>query len=166
MSLVPRPPDPVAFAPFGAFIDPPEEFGERAFFSDRLAPVPSRVQQCHVNRVARTALPLSLNLVECHPHAAQVFIPMGEVSRYLVVVMPSSSAGGPDITGAEAFIVPGAKGVSYAPGTWHTGIIALDADASFAVFMWRGGEDDDLFVSIPPLEIADLELGSPPLSDA
>ena len=95
MSLVPRPPDPVAFAPFGAFIDPPEEFGERAFFSDWLAPVPSRVQQCHVNRVVRTALPLSLNLVECHPHAAQVFIPMGEVSRYLVVVMPSSSAGGP-----------------------------------------------------------------------
>tara|TARA_B100000029_G_scaffold423051_1_gene430070 strand:+ start:435 stop:758 length:324 start_codon:yes stop_codon:yes gene_type:complete len=107
-----------------------------------------------------------LNLVECHPHAAQVFIPMGEVSRYLVVVMPSSSAGGPDITGAEAFIVPGSRGVSYAPGTWHTGIIALDVDASFAVFMWRGGEDDDLFVSIPPLEIADLELGSPPSSDA
>ena len=112
MSLVPRPPDPVAFAPFGAFIDPPEEFGERAFFSDWLEPVPSRVQQCHVNRVARTALPLSLDLVECHPHAAQVFIPMGEVSRYLVVVMPSSSAGGPDITGAEAFIVPGSRGVS------------------------------------------------------
>ena len=166
MTVVPRPPDPVAFAPVGAFIDPPEEIGERAVLSDWLAPVPSRVQQCHVNRVARTALPLSLDLVECHPHAAQVFIPMGEVSRYLVVVMPSSSTGGPDTTGAEAFIVQGSRGVSYAPGTWHTGIIALDADASFAVFMWRGGEGDDLFVSIPPLEISDLELGSAPSSDA
>jgi len=163
VTLAARSPDPVAFAPYGAFIDPPEGFGERAVFSDWLEPVASRVQQCHVNRVARATLPLLLDLVECHPHAAQVFIPMGEVSRYLVVVMPPSSDGGPDTTGAEAFVVPGSRGVSYAPGTWHTGIIALDVDASFAVFMWRGGEEeDDLFVSIPPLEVSVPELGLVP----
>ena len=41
----------------------------------------------------------------------------------------------------------------YAPGVWHTGISGLDADASFAVFMWRGGEDDDVFASVPAFEV-------------
>lgn len=153
MTVTVRGPDPVAFAPYGAFVDPPAAVGERALFSQWLEPVVGRSQQAHVNRVPCSALPLTIDRVECHPHAAQLFVPMGEVTRYLVIVMPSDAAGDPDPGRAEAFLVPGSRGVVYAPGVWHTGISVLDADASFAVFMWRGGDDDDVFVSVPAFEV-------------
>ena len=153
MILTTQAPDAAAFAPFGSFIEPPAGVGKRALFSEWLEPVPGRAQQCHVNRVAHSTLPHTVDQVECHPHAAQLFLPMGEVSRYLVTVMPSDDSGAPDPTRAQAFVVPGSLGVVYAPGVWHTGITVLDADASFAVLMWRGGEDDDVFVSVPPLEV-------------
>ena len=152
MPLTTRVPDPTAFAPFGAFLQPPATAGERSMFGKWLEPVTGLSQQCHLNRVERSTLPLTLDQVECHPHACQLFIPMG-VSRYLVTVMPSDEAGAPDSARALAFLLPGTLGVAYRPGTWHAGISALDAEATFAVLMWRGGEEDDVFALIPPLEI-------------
>ncbi len=151
-------PDSDAFAPFGAFIDPPFEYGDRAVFSEWLRPLEGREQQCHVNRVPQSTLPLTVDQVERHPHAAQLFIPMGFVTRYLITVMPSADDGRPDPDRALAFAVPGSRGVVYAPGTWHTGIAALDGPASFAVFMWRGGSDDDDFRSVTPFEVVDAQL--------
>ena len=146
------PPDPTDFAPFGAFLTPPTEVGGRAPFhewldgSQRLAPA------YHLNRCAATTLPATVARVERHPHVAQLFLPVG-VARYLVTVMPSDDAGGPEPAGAKSFIVPGRVGVAYHPGTWHAGIAALDGEGCFAVMMWRGAEDDDVFADIPPLEI-------------
>ena len=153
MIVTPRDADPVAFGPFGAFIDPPAAVGDRAIFSEWLEPVSGRSQQCHVNRVARSTMPVVVEEVECHPHAPQLFVPMGEVSRYLVTVMPSDASGAPDRGGAQSFVVPGSRAVVYAPGTWHTGIKVLDGEASFAVFMWRGGEDDDVFAPVDRFEV-------------
>ncbi len=154
--------DADAFAPFGAFLQPPSETGQRAMFGDWLEPVEGRAQHYHLNRVPPTELPVTVERVECHPHAAQLFLPVG-VSRYLVTVMPSDQAGKPDPTRALAFVVPGTMGVAYHPGTWHAGISVLDGEASFAVMMWRGGEDDDdVFASITPTEVwaADSAAGS------
>ncbi|MBT8335550.1 MAG: ureidoglycolate lyase [Gemmatimonadetes bacterium] len=153
-----RLPDPTAFAPFGAFLEPPGDVGARALFSSWMEPVPGRSPRYHLNRVAPSALPATLDRVERHPHAAQLFLPIG-VSRYLVTVMPSDVAGRPDASRAQAYVVPGTVGVAYHPGTWHAGIAVLDREASFAVLMWRGGDDDDEFASIPALEIA-VEPGS------
>lgn len=150
--IAPTPPDSDVFAPYGAFLTPPR-LGERAHFSDWLTPVHGLALQSHVNRVAPTPLPVVVRRVEHHPHAAQLFLPMG-VSRYLVTVMPTGPDGGPDFTGAQAFVVPGTMGVVYKPGTWHAGIAVLDREASFGVFMWRGREDDDVFVDVPPITIA------------
>ena len=152
MLLALHDPDAAAFAPFGAFLEPPAEVGQRSMFGHWLEAVPGRSQQCHVNRVAPSTLPIKVDQVERHPHAAQVFLPMG-VSRYLVTVMPSDEAGAPDPGRALAVVVPGTLGVVYHPGTWHAGIAALDAEASFAVLMWRGGADDDVFASIPPIDV-------------
>lgn len=147
-----RAPDPVAFAPFGAFIEPPE-VGGRAMFSDWLQPVAGRAAHYHLNRVAPTTLPVTLDRVERHPHAAQLFLPVG-VSRYLVTVMPADATGAPDPSRAQAFVVPGTMGVAYHPGTWHAGISVLDGEGSFAVMMWRGeADDDDEFASIPSMEV-------------
>jgi ureidoglycolate lyase len=159
MPLTVRHPDPAAFAPFGAFLQPPAGVGDRTMFGQWLEPVPGLSQQCHLNRVAPSTLPLTVNLVESHPHASQLFLPMG-MSRYLVTVMPSDEAGAPDPEHALAFVVPGTLGVVYHPGTWHAGIAVLDAEASFAVQMWRGAEEDDVFASITPLEVDGTGLGA------
>ena len=145
-------PDPSVFAPFGAFLEPPAGVGDRSVLSEWLEPVPGLSQQCHLNRVTPSPLPLTVEQVERHPHPAQLFLPMA-VSHYLVTVMPSDAAGSPDSAHALAFVVPGTLGVVYHPGTWHAGIAVLEAEASFAVLMWRGQEDDDVFAAIPPIEL-------------
>lgn len=152
MTVTVQPPDAVAFQRFGAFLKPPAVVGERSRFDHWLQPLPGLSQRCHLNRVAPSTLPLTLERVERHPHASQVFLPMC-VSRYLVTVMPSDSAGGPDATQARSFLLPGTVGVVYHAGTWHAGVAALDAEASFAVLMCRGAEDDDVFAGIPALEV-------------
>ena len=52
-------------------------------------------------------------------------------------------------------VVPGNVGVIYRTGVWHAGMTALDHDAQFAVMMWRGAQDDDVFETIPPLAVLD-----------
>ena len=152
MTVTAEAPDEDGFAPFGAFLEPPAEIGGRAMFSDRLEPVEGRAPHYHLNRAPATSLPVTVERVECHPHATQIFLPVG-VSRYLVTVMPSDAVGEPDPKKALAFVVPGTMGVAYHPGTWHAGISVLDGEGSFAVMMWRGGDDDDVFASITPIEV-------------
>jgi len=152
LTVMAREPDADAFAPFGMLLEPPAEVGERAMFSEWLEPVLDRVPQYHLNRVAPTDLPVTIDRVERHPHAAQLFLPIG-VSRYLVIVMPSDELGAPDPGRARAFVVPGTMGVAYHPGIWHAGISVLDGEGSFAVMMWRGGADDDDFASVAPIDV-------------
>lgn len=146
------PVEAVEFARFGAVLAPPPTIGERAHFGAWLEPVPGRALHSHINRVEPVTLPARVVEVECHPHAAQLFLPI-DVSRYLVTVLPSDATGAPDPAAARSFVVPGSLGVVYAPGVWHTGISPLDREGSFAVLMWRSGHDDDVFVEIPPIDI-------------
>ncbi len=152
MRLIAREPDSALFAPFGAFLRPPTEVGQRSLFDRWIEPVPGLSQQGHLNRVAPSTFPATVDQVEHHPHASQLFLPMG-VSRYLVTVMPSDGVGAPDPSRALAFLLPGTLGVVYHPGSWHAGISALDSEASFTVLMWRGREDDDVFAAIDPVEV-------------
>ena len=150
MHLTAGAPDATAFAPFGTFIDVPAQAGERRLYSEWLSPVGGLLPQLHTNRVAASVLPLTLDRVERHPHAAQAFVPL-QVTRYVITVMASDAAGRPDPASARAFLMPRTLGVIYRVGTWHAGITVLDDEASFAVLMWRGAPDDDLFATIPPL---------------
>lgn len=143
-------PDAALFAPFGAFIDRPTQVGERRFYSEWLVPVAGLLPQCHTNRVAASTLPLTLERVERHPHAAQLFLPL-EVTRYVVTVLAADATGAPDPASARAFVLPPTLGVVYRAGVWHAGLTVLDAEASFAVLMWRGAADDDVFAAIPPV---------------
>ena len=65
-------PNSSVFAPFGAFLEPPTEVGDRSIFSEWLKPVPGLSHQCHLNRVAPSTFPLTVDQVECHPHAASL----------------------------------------------------------------------------------------------
>ncbi|MGZ9810851.1 ureidoglycolate lyase [Pseudoroseicyclus sp. H15] len=148
------PPDPVSFAPFGEFIDPPAEGDRRHFYSAHFDPPPGQsAPVLHTNRVMHSQLPLTCDLIERHPHAAQVFLPL-DVARYAVLVMPSAENGAPLPERAQAFLVPGTRGVVYRPGTWHMGATSFDQVGHFAVLMWRGGpRADDEFRTIPPLTL-------------
>ncbi len=163
MKLPPIPcqdPDPRAFAPYGTFVTPPARFGEREFFSDHLGGRGAGAEPVlHVNKVRAVTLPHELDLVERHPRADQVFLPL-DVARYLVVVMPSDAAGGPLPDAALSFVVPGTVGVIYHANVWHAGAAVLDRTGNFAVLMWRRGDDgDDEFRAIPHVAI-----GPPPAS--
>ena len=156
MRIVPVPPDAAVFSAFGSFVTGPAKSGDRRLYSDWLTPVAGLSLQFHINAVAASALPHVLTQVENHPHAAQAFVPLN-VSRYLVTVMPSDAAGRPDAPKAITVVMPGTMGVIYRPGAWHAGITVLDHDAQFAVLMWRGAPDDDVFAAIPPLTILDAQ---------
>ncbi len=161
MTLPLRAPDAGLFAPFGAFIDAPERVGVRRMYSDWLAPAPGLALQFHTNRVAVSSLPLAIDRVERHPHAAQVFLPL-DVRRYVVTVMAADAAGAPDPATALAFLLPPTLGVVYRAGVWHAGITVLDAEASFGVMMWRGAADDDVFATIPPVRVVAPAAGDSP----
>lgn len=156
-----RAPDAGLFAPFGAFIDAPERVGVRRMYSDWLVAAPGLAVQFHTNRVAPSTLPLTIDRVERHPHAAQVFLPF-DVSRYVVTVMAADAAGAPDPASVLAFLLPPTLGVVYRAGVWHAGMTVLDREASFGVTMWRGAADDDVFAAIPPVTVEALAAGESP----
>jgi ureidoglycolate lyase len=154
MKVIPVPCNAAAFAPFGALVTGPAQAGDRRMYTDWLKPVSGLQFQFHVNAVTASALPLIIDRMERHPHAAQVFVPL-HVGRYLVTVMPTGAQDQPDPSRALCMVVPGNVGVIYRPGVWHAGMTALDHDAQFAVMMWRGALDDDVFETIPPLAVLD-----------
>lgn len=150
------PPDPAAFAPYGVIMRPPEAAGTRRLFGDALTDRPEGAAPAlHVNAVPHSMLPLTVARMERHPFAAQCFVPL-DVTRYVVLVMPEASDGGPDAARAMGFVLPGTRGVIFHPGTWHLGATVLDRQGSFAVLMWRGGPaaDDEIRV-IAPLTLLD-----------
>ena len=154
MKLIPRMADNAAFSRFGTFVEAPAAAGERRLYSDWVRPVDGLAPQLHINHVTADALPMSLDRVERHPRAAQVFLPL-DVARYLITVMPAREQdGGPDVEAAISFLVPGTMGVIYRASVWHAGVAVLDRDGRFAVLMWRGAPDDDVFADIPALTVA------------
>lgn len=156
-----QPPDPQAFAPYGAFILPPDQPGRRAFYSEALQPrPPGAVPVLHVNHVPASTLPLTVTGLERHPHAAQCFMPL-DVARYVVLVMPSDDNGLPLPSQALGFLVPGTIGVIYHADVWHLGATVLDRPGHFTVLMWRGGvTEDDVFRTIEPLTLALPTIGA------
>lgn len=142
-----------ALGPLAEIITPPETFGDRRFFTDAIIASGSGLAPVfHTNRVAPSCLPLVVDRLERHPHAAQAFMPL-DVSRYVVLVAPDTGAGAPDLGRACAVMLSGNRGILYRPGTWHMGMSVLDGPGVFAVLMWRGRTDDDVHHEIEGLRI-------------
>ena len=154
MELIPQPLTKEAFAPFGDVIDVPEAPG-RTYYNDALGNLrPDAQANLSLSLKAETPdRPLRSDYMERHEFSSQTFVPL-DVERWLIVVAPHASAGGPDMTGMKAFIATGRQGVTYRPNTWHHGLTVLDRPGRFAVFMWlNGGKGDEEFVPVPPFSI-------------
>lgn len=139
--------------PLASLIAAPDRAGERRFFDEAVTDAgPGLAPVFHTNFVVPATLPLVVERLEHHPHAAQAFVPL-DVSRYVAVIAPDTGAGAPDLSLARAFILSGQYGILYRPGTWHLGATVLDRPGTFAVLMWRGRADDDVFAPTHNLRI-------------
>lgn len=94
-----------------------------------------------VFRVEPAKMPLEIKLLERHEFSTQVFMPMSETSRFLVIVSLGGSA--PDLDSLRAFVVEGAQGISYKPGVWHYPMTALENRIDFSCLVWEDGTSDD-----------------------
>jgi len=124
-----------AFAPFGDVIetDGADHFPINNATTERfhdLCPVVGRKTLISIFRGRPFALPIPIAMVERHPLGSQAFVPLDR-RPWLVVVAPSGPDGAPGEP--AAFLATGAQGVSYAPGTWHHPLIALEAVSEFLV---------------------------------
>lgn len=150
-----------AFSPFGAVVSAGLQAGSSAnqgtaIRFDRCAVVENTrpataTPNMAVFRSTAKALPFAVRLLEQHPCSTQAFLPM-ICSRYLVVVAPTASDGGPDVAGLRAFVCQPGQGISYAVGVWHHPIIALDVDADFVMLAFEDGS---------PLDCVEHPLSSP-----
>jgi ureidoglycolate lyase len=99
---------------------------------------------------AETRAEIPVRWLERHARSTQMFVPMGG-ARYLVVVALGDDE--PDLSTLEAFVVEGAQAITYAPGTWHHPMIALDTDATFVNVIFvdgTSGDCDELTYATPP----------------
>ena len=87
-----------------------------------------------VYSAAARTFPLALQGVERHTHGSQSFLPLGDAC-FVVVVAPAGATLA--ASGLQAFITNGRQGVVLHPGTWHHGLVAVQA-GSFAVIERHG----------------------------
>ena len=147
---------PAAYAPYGEVLSAPSVPG-REYFDCSLAnaradawPSLSVVLKLPIER-----LPIEADLFERHEFSSQTFVPL-DVSRWLIVVCPHASSGGPDVSRAVAFLAGPDQGITYGMNVWHHGLTVLDRPARFAVFMWRNGSaGDEEFVHVAPMAVHD-----------
>jgi ureidoglycolate lyase len=84
---------------------------------------------------------LPVRWLERHPSSTQMFVPMGR-ARYLVVVAHGGDDG-PELATLAAFVVEGAQAITYAPGTWHHPMVALDEAIDFVNVLFTDGTEGD-----------------------
>lgn len=88
-----------------------------------------------------TSFPFEVKLLEKHPNSSQIFIPLKDVERYLVIVALGGDQ--PDLSTMRAFVVPQSTGISYRPGVWHHPMIALDKAGDFVSLVYNDGGPGD-----------------------
>jgi len=87
-------------------------------------------------RARRLEYPLTIAMLERHPHGSQAFVPLrGE--PFLVVVAPPAPQ--PDARAIRAFRTDGRQGINYHAGVWHHPVLALRDEDDFLI-VDRSGE--------------------------
>lgn len=153
MRLIAKPLTSEAFAAFGEVLRAPDAPGriytESALSNRRAQATPSLSFTCKLP----TALPLRCTTMERHQFSSQSFAPMGG-GRWVAIVAPHGTDGGPDMTRAQAFVAQPDQGVTYRADVWHHPFTVIDRPGRFAVFMWKDGSTtDEEFVEVPAFEV-------------
>ncbi|QDD88669.1 ureidoglycolate lyase [Pseudomonas oryzihabitans] len=81
-------------------------------------------------RARRLEYPLTIAMLERHPHGSQAFVPLrGE--PFLVVVAPPAPQ--PDAQAIRVFRTDGRQGINYHAGVWHHPVLALRDEDEFLI---------------------------------
>jgi len=81
-------------------------------------------------RARRLDYPLTIAMLERHPHGSQAFVPLrGE--PFLVVVAPPATQ--PDTRAIRVFRTDGRQGINYHAGVWHHPVLALRDQDEFLI---------------------------------
>lgn len=156
--LVTQPLTSTAFRPFGHLVGGGRDGGttvnagtaERYDLPGQLInATATAVPTLAVYRCRPQSLPATIPLLERHPLSSQSFLPLSG-GRWLIVVAPTGTAGGPDLDGARAFLAARGQGITYAPGVWHSPLIVLDEPADLAMLMWEVSGPADCEVATLP----------------
>jgi ureidoglycolate lyase len=151
IEIVARPLTAAAFAPYGDVVEAPANPG-RAYFSSSLGNLRPSAQPklWMLTKHPTSPLPIQIESLERHEFSSQTFVPI-DIGRWLVVVAPSNTNGGPAADRVEAFLASPQQGVSYRPNTWHSGLNVFDRVARLTVFMWLDGTpSDEEVVAVSP----------------
>ena len=97
----------------------------------------------------KRSFPMKIDMMEKHPLGSQAFVPMKETT-FLVFVAPKGAK--PNLSEAEAFIVPPGIGVNYNPGTWHFPLIAIE-NMNFLVVDRKGSGDNLVIENLDKEEV-------------
>ena len=164
-TLIPQALTDTAFAPFGRVLQVPADGqGGHAInqgtsqrfelVADALLTAEAGRPVISTSRALARVLPLALLAIERHRLGSQSFLPLGAARCFVLVV---AAAGVPAEALAEhlqAFVSNGTQAVLLAPGTWHHGLLALDA-GDYLVLERRGDAVDcDLADLASPVRLA------------
>lgn len=155
MKLVVQPLTAEAFSPFGELFTAPDTPQRGAAVSNienrRHNAKPTLSMTCD----APVVLPVEISKLESHPYSSQAFLPI-DLSRFLIVVAPSSVDGTPILEEARAFIGNRMQAFNYNVNVWHCGFMGLDQLTRYAVLIWRTGSEDEVFFDLPsPITIVE-----------
>lgn len=101
----------------------------------------AKINMCVFSCSPLSSTPLELKLLEKHQHSTQVFIPMTNDARYLVVVCLGEDE--PDIGTLRVFEAGNGQGISYKPGVWHYPMTAIGNAIDFACIVCEDGTGED-----------------------
>jgi ureidoglycolate lyase len=103
-------------------------------------------------RAAPCAMPLLVTMLERHPLASQLFMPLGGAPFLVVVATGAGEVVEP--SALRAFLSDGRQGVNYRRGTWHHPLIAVGRENDFLVLDRAGsGENCDEFFFAPDVRV-------------
>ncbi|MCR6636571.1 ureidoglycolate lyase [Devosia sp.] len=80
--------------------------------------------------------------LERHPHSTQSFVPI-KAGRWLVLVVPKTASGEPDLGGALAFVAGPEDAICIGQDVWHAGLTVFDQAAQFGMIMWKAESAED-----------------------
>lgn len=108
----------------------------------------------HLFRSRSTALPITVDRLECHPLGSQAFMPLQNLPFPVIVAPPGTE---PDVQSIRAFITNGKQGVNYDRGVWHHYQLSLYDGCEYLVIDRAGpGNNFEEWVLERPLIIGQV----------
>lgn len=154
-----------AYAPYGSLIAADEALPFRyanmrtAKRFDHLAEIDNlRAESAKLNLCVFSCSPLietslQMKLLEKHQYSTQVFMPMTNNAKFLVIVCLGEDE--PDLSTLMCFEAGNGQGISYRPGVWHYPMTAIGERVDFACLVCEDGtkEDCEVHTFENPIEI-------------